>query len=82
MTDAQSLFYNNYAQGIRALSFDEQLQLFELITAYVRMNMATQQERKPLRLSQLKRRDLLKCDSEELVDIKVWEWNEPNNFRL
>lgn len=74
------LSYNDYAQGIRALTLDEQLQLLELITAYVRMNMATQQERKPLRLSQLKRRDLLKCEPDELVNIKVWEWNEPHNL--
>ena len=76
------LSYNDYAQGVRALTFDEQLQLLELITAYVRMNMAVRHKRQLLQLSQLKRRDLLKCDSEELVDIKVWEWNEPNNFRL
>jgi len=80
MRRLQPLSYNDYAQGIRALTLDEQLQLLELITAYVRMNVAVRHERQPLRLSQLKRRDLLKCEPEELVDVKVWEWNEPNNL--
>ena len=75
-----SLSFHDYAQGVRTLNLDEQLRLLELISAYVRMNMATQQQREPLRLSQLKRRDVLKCDPAELVDMKVWEWNSVPSF--
>ena len=75
-----ALSYDDYARGIQTLTPEEQLSLIELISANLKMNMGSKARKKGLNLTRLKRRNLLTCEPDELVDLKVWEWNEPNNL--
>lgn len=75
-----TLSYKDYVSGIRSLSIEEQLSLLEVILANLKMNLPQKKRRAKVKLSHLKRRNTIKGDPEELVEMQVWEWHEPENL--
>jgi hypothetical protein len=81
MTGQQhSLSYHDYVQGLQMLTPEEQLSLVEAILTNLKMVMRTQHKPVASKLANLTRRKLIVGDPDELVDLKVWEWNEPRNL--
>ncbi len=81
MTGQQhSLSYHDYVQGLQLLTPEEQLSLVEVILTNLKLVMMTQHKLVASKLTNLPRRKLIVGDPDELVDLKVWEWNEPCNL--
>jgi hypothetical protein len=75
-----SLTYTDYVKGIQSLTLEEQLTLIEIISANVKRAMRQTEKTSVSKLAKLKKRHLINGDPEELVDLKVWEWNEQQNL--
>jgi hypothetical protein len=75
-----SLTYNDYIKGIQTLSPEEQLTLVEFILTNLKMVMLEKKRATGSKLAKLKPRKLVFGDPDELVNIKVWEWNEQHNL--
>ena len=56
------------------------MSLIEVISANLKMTMKKKKEKQVSRLANLKQRKLINGDPDDLVDIKVWEWNEQQNL--
>jgi hypothetical protein len=74
------LTYDDYVSGIQTLTPEEQLDLIEIISANLKTTIKKKQEKPISKLANLKRRKLINGDPDDLVDIKVWEWNEQQNL--
>lgn len=78
--DNAPLSYNDYVKGIQTLTLEEQLDLLELIFTNVRVTMLRTAQPRMSKLAKLTPARLIVGDPEELAELKVWEWNEPQNL--
>jgi len=74
------LSYEDYAAGIQMLKPEEQLSLIEMISVNLKMQMRKKKVTPVSKLAKLRSRKLIKGDPDELVNIKVGEWNEQRNL--
>jgi hypothetical protein len=74
------LSYEDYVTGIQTLKTEEQLSLIEIISAGLKRRLKEKKAIPVSKLAKLRPRRLIKGDPDELVNIKVGEWNEQRNL--
>lgn len=68
--------YHEYAQGILRLDPDEQLQIITMVLSQLQFTMTASSIPRTSKLANLLTRHLIHGAPDELITLKVWEWNE------